>query len=152
MKGAIENIVEIVYCIEYKMSYSQPVQYSGSIYMNTVNTITEYNPPTSEMEQRPDVTFVSPPFSKPSVPKILFPEMDRIPQDEVERKDTLSDAERQTAFLDNSLKTHGYLQMHQSDTSSSHLDNQASNISPIFFGTLSMVGLFLVYRAMQNYT
>ena len=130
------------------MSYANPpVQYSGPIYMNTVNTITEYQPPTSELEQRPDVAFVAPKYPKQPVPKIPSPVMDRIPQDEIQTEDGLNQKERQTVFLENSRKNGGALQMHQTEL---YLDND--NVSPLFFGALSILGLFMVYKAMKNYS
>jgi hypothetical protein len=131
----------------------EPVQYSGPVYLNTLHSITEYQPPTSEMDHRPDVK-INPPgkYPKPVVPKIQFPEMDRIPQDKIENRDGLKQSERQNAFLENSKKGRP-LQIHES--SNTYLGNSnsiQSGISPLFFGTLSVVGLFVVYRAMQNYT
>jgi hypothetical protein len=132
------------------MSYSNPsVQYNGPVYMNTVHTITEYQPPTSEMDQRPDVAFVAPKYPKQPIPKIPSPIMDRIPQDEIDTDDGLSQKERQTAFLENSRNGHGPLQMHDS-----YLGNPPASpdVSPLFFGALSLLGLFVVYRAIQNYS
>ena len=110
--------------------------------------ITEYQPPTSEMDQRPDVMFVAPKYPKPPVPKIPSPVMDRIPHDEIQVEDELEQEERQEVFLENSSNERVPLQMHVS-----HLGNSVSSpdISPLFFGALSIVGLFVVYRAMQNY-
>jgi len=131
------------------MSYmNPPVQYSGPVYMNTVHTITEYQPPTSEMDQRPDVAFVAPQYPKQPIPKIPSPVMDRIPQDKIETEDGLKQKERQTVFLENSRKEGGLLQMHETD---SYLDLRP-DVSPLFFGTLSLLGLFVVYRAIQNYS
>jgi hypothetical protein len=131
------------------MSYvNPPVQYSGPIYMNTVNTITEYEPPTSELDQRPEVAFVAPKYPKQPVPKIPSPVMDRIPQDNIQTEDGLKQKERQTAFLENSQNDGGALQMHEIEP---HLDN-LSGVSPLFFGALSLIGLFVVYRAIKNYS
>jgi hypothetical protein len=132
----------------------EPVQYSGPIYLNTVHSITEYQPPTSEMEQRPDVK-INPPgkYPKPVVPKIQYPEMDRIPQEKIEKKDGLKQTERQNAFLENS-RNGKPLQIH--DSGNTYLGNHpgmvSPDISPLFFGGLSVLGLFIVYRAIQNYT
>jgi len=117
--------------------------------MNTVQTITEYEPPTSEMDQRPDVVFKAPKYPKQPVPKIPSPVMDRIPQDEVQTEDELTQQERQTAFLENSQDNRGPLQMHQTYLGKS---SPSPDISPLFFGALSVLGLFIVYRAMQNYS
>jgi hypothetical protein len=105
------------------------------------------------MDHRPDVK-INPPgkYPKPVVPKIQFPEMDRIPQDKIEMKDGLKQSERQNAFLENSKKGRP-LQIHESgNTYLGNSNSIQSGISPLFFGTLSVVGLFVVYRAMKNYT
>lgn len=124
-----------------------PVQYNGPIYMNTAYSITEYKPPTSEIDQRPEVVFVAPKYPKQPVPKISSPIMDRIPQDEVVVEDKLSEEERHVVFLENGGQ--GPLQMHES-----HLEKHSlsPDVSPLFFGAISIFGLFVVYRAMQNYS
>jgi hypothetical protein len=133
------------------MSYvNPPVQYSGPIYMNTVNTITEYQPPTSEMDQRPEVAFKLPKKPTQPVPKIPSPIMDRIPQDEIQTEDGLREEERQAAFLENSRNIRGALQMHETDLG--NLSVSSPDISPLFFGALSLFGLFVVYRAIKNYS
>ena len=128
---------------------NRTVQYSGPIYMNTAYAITEYSPPTSEMDQRPEVAFVAPKYPKQPVPKIPSPVMDRIPREEVEIDDGLSEKERHVAFIENSQPDSVPLQMHVSPPSGYIL--LSPGVSPLFFGALSLVGLFVVYRTMQNY-
>jgi hypothetical protein len=67
--------------------------------------------------------------------KITQPIMDRVPQ------------ERKIIFLDNSQKRRGFSEKHKN----AHLGN-SEDVSYLFFGTLSVLGLFIVYRTMHNYT
>ena len=105
-------------------------------------------------------------FKKPIVPKIpssekkvkfsesfsqeqfetIQPVMDRVPQEYVEKTDGLDSNQRKIIFLDNSQKKGGFSEKHEQ----SHLGNSPE--AYLFFGTLSVLGLFIVYRTMQNYT
>jgi hypothetical protein len=105
-------------------------------------------------------------FTKPVVPKIpssekkvkftesvpqeyveiIQPIMDRVPQDYVEKNDGLDTEQRKIIFLDNSQKRGGFSEKHEN----AHLGNSPETY--LFFGTLSVLGLFIVYRTMQNYT
>ena len=129
----------------------EPVQYSGPIYLNTIHNITEYQPPTSELDQRPDIQVIPmKKYPKQPVPKIPDPIMDRVPQDRLHSDDGLKTSERERIFLDNSKQGSKPLYMHEHDNT---LANPLSNgISSLFFGTVGVVGLFIVYRAMQMYS
>lgn len=90
------------------------------------------------------------------IPKISSPEMDRVPQKYSEKRDRLNDSEREHIFLENSDKHYRPLHVQSARrllaTSSSSPSPYRPDISPYFFGTLSVIGLFMVYRAIQNYS
>lgn len=113
--------------------------------------LTDYRSSTSKMDQPMNLF---PPTSKksstfkPSVPKIV---MDRIPRDSLEISDGLKQEERQTVFLENSSEKKMPLQMHQSvNTKESHLGNSFTNNPPLLLG--SILGLFILYRVIHNYS
>jgi hypothetical protein len=128
----------------------EPVQYSGPIYLNTVSNITEYQPPTSEMEQRRDIPIKKTnTFLKPAVPKISLPNVDRVPQEVVDKTPKISQSEYQKIFLENSRSSSSTpLQMHDESKKTSGLAKPLPSL-PFLFGTF--LGLILVYRALKHY-
>lgn len=127
--------------------------------------IPNYEPSNPIIESRDEI-ITNPIFTKPVVPKIpssekkvkfsepvpqeyveiMQPVMDRVPQDYVEQTDGLDSEQRKIIFLDNSQKRGGFSEKHEN----THLGNSPE--AYLFFGTLSVLGLFIVYRTMQNYT
>lgn len=96
--------------------------------------------PSSEKK----VKFTEP--DKKEYVEITQPIMDHVPQDYVEKNDGLDTEQRKIIFLDNSQKMRGFSEKHE---------NALLGNSPeayLFFSTLSVLGLFIVYRTMQNYT
>jgi len=113
--------------------------------------ITDYQSPTSKNDQRLDI-FSSSSFSenflKPSVPKIPSSEMDRIPQDYLEKNDGMNQEERERVFLRNSTKNTMPLQMHVSKET--NLGKSVIDNPPLLIG--SILGIVIMFRVLQNYT
>ena len=78
--------------------------------------------------------------------EITQPVMDRVPQDYVEKNDGLDTEQRKIIFLDNSQKRGGFSEKHENALLGNYPE------AYLFFSTLSVLGLFIVYRTMQNYT
>lgn len=82
-----------------------------------------------------------------AIPKIPQPIIDDIPRDYVEQTENISQAERENIFLNNGGINPSQVYAHNLHPSYSRKIGATS----IFVGTVSLVGLFLVYRAIKLY-
>ena len=91
------------------------------------------------------------------VPMLPSPETGRKIKKYSSKRDKLSLSERESIFLENGDKNYRPLHVKSSyrylaNSSSAPSAPYRPDVSPYFFGTLSVIGLFMLYRAIQNYS
>lgn len=128
-----------------------PAQYTGPLYINDAKSITNYQPPTTKDDQRIDSKIMNiklPKFPVNPVPQIEDPIIDDIPKDYVLYTD-ISGKEKAEVYLENGSKKYNWYEIKPS--------NKKPNLSPlanhpvaqIFVGCVSVLGLFMVFRALK---
>jgi len=137
------------------MSSEIPAQYTGPLYVNDAKSITDYQPPVSRDEQRLDGKIMNVPMPKypvNPVPLLDDPFIDDIPHDYVlHRDETVSENNKEKAaiFLDNGVYENQWFEK-KPEKKKPNLSPLANHpVAQMFVGCVSVLGLFLVFRALK---